>query len=178
VLLEAAREVFSEQGFEGATVRTIAARAGVNASMVNHWFGSKQGLVAATIDDLFDVTDVVNGVLAGDPVTLAQQLVRTFVTKWDAHGAQFAAMVRSVSSQEIATTMLRDFLTTRAFRQVARNISPDQAEFRASLCATQIIGMGMMRYVLQLEPLVTASVDKVVTAIAPTVERYLTGDLD
>lgn len=178
MLLEAAREVFSEQGFEGATVRTIAARAGVNASLVNHWFGGKQGLFAATIDDLFDVTNVVNGVPTGDPVTLAQQLVRAFVTKWDAHGARFAAMVRSISSQKIAATMLSDFLTTRVFRRVARDIAPDQAEFRASLCATQIIGLGIMRYVLRLEPLVTASVDKVVTAIAPTVERYLIGDLD
>ena len=40
-LLDAAREVFVEHGYEGATMRAIAAGANVDAAMVNHWFGSK-----------------------------------------------------------------------------------------------------------------------------------------
>ena len=46
-LLEAAGQVFAEQGFEAATGKEIAERAGVNAAGVNYHFGSLEGLYAA-----------------------------------------------------------------------------------------------------------------------------------
>lgn len=176
-LLEAARRVFGEQGFHRTTVRAIAARAGLNASMVNYWFGGKQGLFAAAVAVPFDVVRVVDGLLADDPATLDQRLLRTFLTVWDQHREQFAAMVHSVSSQQAAADMLREFLTTTVFRRVVQHIAADRAELRAALCASQIIGLAMMRYVLRLEPLASADVEGVVRAIAPTVRHYLTGDV-
>src|SRR3979411_792922 len=48
-LVTAARELFGESGYDGATVRAIATRAGVDAAMVNHWFGSKEGLFVKAV---------------------------------------------------------------------------------------------------------------------------------
>ena len=49
-LLKAAREVFSQHNFQGATVREICRRAGANVAAVNYHFGSKDGLLAEALN--------------------------------------------------------------------------------------------------------------------------------
>ncbi|WP_231104969.1 TetR/AcrR family transcriptional regulator [Haloechinothrix halophila] len=179
-LIDAAREVFAESGYDGATVRGIAQRAGVDAAMVNHWFGSKEGLFAEAVLRLpFSPKDLVAQLLNGDQDTLGERIVRTFVTTWDeAGGGTFAAIVRSVTSHEQAIHLLRDFFIRYIFSEVLRSTGSDQQLFRATLAASQMIGLGMVRYVVQFDPLASADIDTVVTAIAPTLQRYLTGEID
>jgi AcrR family transcriptional regulator len=177
-LIDAAAAVFAEQGYDGATVRAIAGRAGVDPAMVNHWFGGKQGLFAAAMELPIDPAQVVDTVLGGDMDTVAERIVRTFVTVWDATGgARFAALVRSVSSHDLAARLLREFVTSVLFGPVAEALRVDRPDLRASLCGSQIVGLGMMRYVVQLEPLASADVETVVATIAPNLQRYLSGDL-
>jgi AcrR family transcriptional regulator len=177
-LVEAARTVFAEQGFQGATVRAIAARAGVDAAMVNHWFGGKQGLFAATVELPFDPRDLVEAVTTGgDPDELAQRLIRTFLTLWDTHEGGFATLMLSVASQELAAKMMVEFFSGVVFTRVAEVVGVDRVELRASLCATQVIGLGVTRYVLKLDPIASASVDSLVEIVSPTLRRYLTADL-
>ncbi|WP_454115883.1 TetR/AcrR family transcriptional regulator [Microbacterium aurum] len=52
-----------------------------------------------------------------------------------------------------------------------------QAQHRAALVASQVIGLIVTRYVIELEPLASTSVDQVVADLGPTIQRYLTGDL-
>ncbi|MPY98371.1 MAG: TetR family transcriptional regulator [Actinophytocola sp.] len=179
-LIDAARAVFAESGYDGATVRGIAQRADVDAAMVNHWFGSKEGLFAEAVLRLpFSPKDLVAQLLDGDLDTLGERIVRTFVTTWDAAGGgTFAAIVRSVTSHEQATHLLRDFFIRYIFSEVLASTGSDQQLFRATLAASQMIGLGMVRYVAQFEPLASADIDVVVTAIAPTLQRYLTGTID
>src|SRR6202000_3185956 len=84
-LLAAAREVFGEQGYQGATVRAIAARAGVDAAMVNHWFGGKQGLFSAILELPFDPSILIDRVTAGSVDTIAERGQRTFLPLGDTH---------------------------------------------------------------------------------------------
>ncbi|HWC83057.1 MAG TPA: TetR family transcriptional regulator [Pseudonocardiaceae bacterium] len=181
-LLAAAREVFAEQGYAGATVRAIAGRAGVDAAMVNHWFGGKQGLFSAVMEmpKALDLAELVSGIVYNgdrEPARLAERIVRTFVTLWDANEGQFAALIRSVSSQDITARVFRDFLTKEVLHRVADQVGADQSDLRASLCASQMVGVGMARYVVKLGPLADASVDTIVRAVAPTLTRYLTEDI-
>jgi len=176
-LLTAARAVFAEQGYQGATVRAIAARAGVDAAMVNHWFGGKQGLFAAIVELPFDPAELVERVLVGDRNALAERLIRMFVPVWDARDGAFAAVLLSVASQEIAARIMGEILTTTVFARVAEVIGADQPNVRAGLCASQVLGLGLIRYVLKLEPLASADVDTLVEMVAPNLQRYLTGDL-
>ncbi|OLF04873.1 TetR family transcriptional regulator [Actinophytocola xinjiangensis] len=178
-LLAAAREIFVEQGYDGATVRAIAARAQVDAAMVNHWFGGKEGLFAEAVLKLpFNPQDVVERVLVGDVDQLGERIVRTFVTIWDnSAGGMFTALVRSIAGHEQASNALRDFLIKHIMARIIAKVAPDRHEFRATLVASQLVGMGMVRYVARFEPLASADADTMVAAVAPTLQRYITGTI-
>jgi hypothetical protein len=80
-------------------------------------------------------------------------------------------------SNERAAAMLRGFITTAIIGRLTRAIDAPQPELRAVLIGAQLVGMAMMRYVVRVEAMVAADVDDLVAALAPTVQRYLDGDL-
>nr|WP_040920053.1 TetR family transcriptional regulator [Saccharomonospora glauca] len=178
-LLAAAREIFAESGYHHATVRTIAARAGVDAAMVNHWFGSKEGLFAqAVLHVPFDAREVVEKVTADGVDRLGENIVRLFVTTWDgASGQGFVALIRNLTTHEEALDVLKGLLLKKVFPAVTAATGSDHPELRAALCATQVLGLGMARYVAEIEPLASADVETIVALVAPTLQHYLTGDL-
>ena len=178
-LLDAARAEFAERGYDGATVRVIAERAGVDPAMVNHWFGGKETLFTAALDMPVDPTALIADLLPGDPDGLGERIVHRFLTIWDhtGGGRRLAALVRSVASHDIAARMMREFVGMFV-RRVVTSVAPDQVELRTALCASQLVGLGMVRYVLKLEPLASADHPTVIAAVAPTMQRYLTGPLD
>ncbi|MCR3748580.1 transcriptional regulator, TetR family [Lentzea californiensis] len=179
-LVAAAREVFIEKGYDGATVRAIAAKAGVDAAMVNHWFGGKEGLFAQSVLQLpFDPAEILKRVLDGPAEEAGERIVRTFVTVWDATGGgTFSALIRSVTSQPEVAGALKSFLINAIFKNVIAELGAEQHELRATLCATQMVGLGIVRYVVQFEPLASTDLETVVRTVAPNLQRYLTGDLD
>ena len=177
-LLDAARVEFTERGYDGATVRAIAQRAGVDAAMVNHWFGSKDGLFVAALEIPVNPDEIIARLLDGPPEQLAERMLRTFLSVWDTNGGgPLAALMRSVASHEEAARMMREFVGRVIFGRVVSTVAPDQPELRAALCGSQIAGLGMLRYVIRLEPLASADHATVVSAIAPNLQRYLTGAL-
>jgi AcrR family transcriptional regulator len=179
-LVAAAREVFVEKGYDGATVRAIAAKAGVDAAMVNHWFGGKEGLFAQSVLQLpFDPSEILKRLLDGPVEQAGERIIRTFVTVWDATGGgTFAALIRSVTSQQEVANALKSFFVNAIFKNLLTEIGAEQRELRATLCATQMVGLGIVRYVVRFEPLASTDLETVVKAIAPNMQRYLTGDLD
>jgi AcrR family transcriptional regulator len=179
-LLAAAREVFVEKGYDGATVRAIAAKAGVDAAMVNHWFGGKEGLFAQAVLQLpFDPAEILKRLLDGPVEEAGERIIRNFVTIWDATGGgTFAALIRSVTSQQEVANALKSFFINAIFKSLLSEIGSEQRELRATLCATQMVGLGIVRYVVRFEPLASTDLETVVKAVAPNMQRYLTGDLD
>ncbi|MDT8914324.1 TetR family transcriptional regulator [Amycolatopsis sp. PS_44_ISF1] len=177
-LLEASRAVFAEHGYERATVRSIAARAGVDAAMVNHWFGGKAGLFAQAVLQLpFSPLELAEALRDGPDEQFGERIARTFLTRWDGAGGHvFQALVRSVASHEEAAAMLREFFGG-FFAELIRGLGSDQAELRTTLCASQVVGLGMIRYIARFEPLASAEVETLVTAVAPNLQRYLTGPI-
>jgi len=179
-LIEAAREVFAESGYAGATVRGIAKRAGVDPAMVNHGFGGKEGLFGEAVLQLpFNPKTVADELMSGDVDELGHRIVTRFLTVWDsAGGGVFTALVRSVAAHEQAIDVMRDLFVHYLFGRVAKLAGTGAVEMRATLCASQIIGLGMVRYVTGFEPLASADIPTVAAAIGPTIQRYLTGPLD
>lgn len=177
-IVEAARGAFAEHGYEGATIRGIAGRAGVDPALVYHFHGSKEELFAAAMRLPFQPSEMIPSLLEGDPDGLGERILRLFLAVSDQPGGSpFVALMRSASTNERAARMLREFLTREVIGRVARALGAPDAELRATLVGSHLAGLAMARYILRMEPLASADRDTVVAAVAPTLQRYLTGDL-
>jgi AcrR family transcriptional regulator len=181
-VLAAAQRAFGEQGYGATSVRAVAREAGVDPSLVLHFFGSKDGLFEAALQLPFDPSDLVPLLLAGGPADqLGERVVRTFVGVWDAVPGQgpMLAMLRSAVSHEDSADRLRALLLGVVLHPLVRGAGAGDADAgrRASLVASQVLGLAVARYVLHLEPLASAPADELVPLVAPTLQRYLTGDL-
>ena len=148
---------------------------------MHHYFGSKDKLFLAAVDAPADPDDLLPEVLAADRAVLGAAVVRMALHVWDGPARPAGlALLRSAVSNEWTAKLLREFLVSRVLRKVVSTLGfdPDVRAARASLVASQLIGLVMTRYVLRLEPLASASHDSIVAAIGPNVQRYLTGDIE
>ena len=178
-ILVAARESFGTTGYAGTTIRGIARAAGVDPALVHHFFGNKDGLFAAALELPFDPTTVVADLLADGTDGLGERVVRTFLGIWDATPGQgpMLALLRSAVSDEAAAGNLRDFLTRAVLTPLSSAAEADDAELRAAMAASQMVGLAVTRYVVKLEPVASAPADVLAPALGPTLDRYLTGTL-
>jgi AcrR family transcriptional regulator len=174
-IVAAARTHFSEAGYDGATIRGIAAAAAVDPALVLHYFGSKEGVFKAAVNFPVDPSEFLPRLLASGLDGLGERLVRFFLETWDSpSGSPLLGLIRSVVSSEVAASLLRDFVTREVLGPLARALELDHPQLRASLAGSQLIGLAMLRYVVKLEPLASASHDEVARWLGPTVQRYLT----
>jgi AcrR family transcriptional regulator len=186
-ILAAARTRFGAYGYDGATIRGIAADAGVDAALVHHFFGTKERLFVAAMRLPLVPGELVAAALAPggrEPgQSLGEHLVQTVLQAWDVAEirATFLGLLRSAVTSEQAAGMLREFATEAILARIAGAAAPGPpgatGQFRAALVASQVLGLALTRYVLELEPLVQAGTGELAAAIGPTVERYLTGDI-
>jgi AcrR family transcriptional regulator len=180
-VLTAAREAFADRGFDGATIRGIAAAAGVDPALVHHYFGSKDKLFLAAVAAPVDPEQLLPEVLAGGRDQLGANAVRMLLRIWDGPARPAGlALIRSAVSSEWTAKLLREFLVARVIRRVVGSLDlpPEERDARGSLVASQMIGLVMARYVLQIEPLASATHDSLVDALGPTLQRYLTGEVE
>jgi AcrR family transcriptional regulator len=178
-ILDAARREFGERGFRDATMRAIAARAGVNSALVHHFFGSKQDVFKASIQEVLKPEQSLSGVVEPGVDGLGERLVRMFFGVWDSEATQgpMLAVIRSAVTHQEAADVLRDFVSTRLLGRVVTAIRLPDPDVRAKLAGSQLIGMAFMRYVLKMEPLASANVDTLAAWLGPTLQRYLVDDL-
>lgn len=176
-MLDAARVEFAERGFSGATLRSIAARAGADPAMVNYWFGSKQELFAAALELPIDLPRLRADIADGPRHQIGARLVSAYLGVWDKHPTQMAAMVRDSISSDRGATVLREFLAHALLGPLVDALGVDQSELRSGLAATQMIGLSVARFALRLDAVVDADPALLVMTIGPTVQRYLADEL-
>lgn len=176
-IVDAAREHFVRDGYERATVRGIAADAGVDVAMVYYHFGNKEGLFTASVlDTPQHPLHQLAHLLDEGPDEIGARLVRDVVERWDA-GASFDPLLtvfRSAEVQPLARKLLHDSLAGPVAHRVATEFGVDNAELRVELVTVHLVGLAFARYQLKIEPMASASIDDLVAWIGPTVQRYLT----
>jgi AcrR family transcriptional regulator len=178
-ILVAARRLFAERGYQDATVRAIAAEAGVDAALVVHFFGSKSELLGEAVEWPFDPDAEMPKLLAEGRAHVGTQLARLFVRTWDDEGARnpILTLLRAATTEPRAAATLRAFMSLRLFTPLMERLGSDRPELRADLVMSQLVGLGLARYVLRLEPLASTGSRELVALTAPTLQRYLTGKL-
>jgi AcrR family transcriptional regulator len=176
----AAQRLFAERGFEGASMRAIAAEAGVDAALITHFFGSKANLLGAAIDWPFDTDAEIPRILEAGKERAGERLVALFVRIWDSEGSRHPVitLMRAAVTEPSAADVMAEFLHTRLYGPLLAELGSDQPEARATLVAAQLGGIGLARYILKFEPLASAPARDVVRWVAPSVQRYLTGPLE
>jgi Transcriptional regulator len=176
-ILRAAVDEFAQHGYEGASVRAIARRAAVDPSLVYHYFADKADLFAAIIDAPIRPDRVIEMVLAGPRDQVGENVVRFLLEQLSDPKVRkrAVAMIRTVFGQAAAGALIREFLIREVFLRLARGIDAPDAELRAGLAASQVIGFVTVRFLIELEPLVKADVDELVARVAPVIQWHLVG---
>lgn len=174
-ILGAARTHFGREGYDKATLREIAAGAGVDPALIPHYFGSKEGVFLAAVEFPVDPALFIPRLLEPGVEGLGERLVTFFLETWDSPaGSSLLALIRSVVSSDLAAELLREFVTREVLGRLAVAIQLDQPQLRASLVATQLVGLAMLRYVIKVEALKSASREELAGWIGPSIQRYLT----
>lgn len=176
-IIDAARERFMRDGYERATVRAIAADAGVDVAMVYYFFGNKEGLfTASTLTGPEHPLHQLATLLDEGTERVGERLARRFLEHWE-QGAVFEPFLtlwRSAAIHPEARKVLHDSLAGPIAELVATEFGVADAELRVELVASHLAGLAFARYQLKIEPLASTSIEDLVGRLGPTLQRYLT----
>ncbi len=181
-ILEAARAEFAAKGYAATSLRAVARRAGVDPALVHHYFTGKDELFTATLDAPANPAALIGGLLAEEGSsleTIAPRILGTFLQVWDEPDARdrLRGMLRNALEHEAALQSLREYVVGDVLGRVAALLPPDEAALRTGLVGSQLIGLAIARYVVGLPGVGDATAEELVTAVGPTLQRYLTGPL-
>jgi AcrR family transcriptional regulator len=178
-ILASARELFARNGIGNTSIRAVAAAAGVDSALVHHYFGTKEKLFAAAVSIPIDPMAVI-GPLREVPVEeLGYKIPSTLLALWDSEiGAAFMATLRSILAGSEAN-LFRSFIQDVIAVEVGTRIDdpPGSGIIRVEFVASQLVGVLIARYILELQPFASLPADQVARTLAPNLQRYLTGDL-
>ncbi len=174
-IARAARRQFGRLGYDRATLRGIAAEAGVDVALISHFFGSKQRLFVAVMGFPFSPRDVIPAIVGEGLEGAGERLARFVVSLLeDPDGrARATGLVRAAATEPEAARAVRELLARELIGAFVENLGVPDADLRANLIGSQVVGLVMARYVVAVEPLATLEPDAVVSAIGPTFQRYL-----
>lgn len=177
-IVAAAVDEFGERGYDAATMRGIAARAGVDSALVHHYFGTKADLFTETVGVPMRPDVDIPALLDAPVDALGERIVRYVLEAWERPEVRRpgVVLVRTTIGNRLTTPLLAGFLARELLERIASRLDAPDAALRASLVASQVAGLIVTRYVLKLPAMAEASVDDLVAWVAPNVQRYLVGD--
>lgn len=177
-ILAAAASLFASHSFDSVSTRAIAKQADVDAALIHHYFGSKEGLFQAVLEHSVEAQQAATQVLTLPMNQWGRELARSMERVWSSPAAPAlkAVVRRALASshsplQGYATRMLLDPLTRRL------DLPEAEARLRASLVGSQLVGMIVARHIVGVDPLASLTSAEVIDLLAPTLQRYLTGEL-
>ncbi|QEV19466.1 TetR/AcrR family transcriptional regulator [Streptomyces alboniger] len=177
-ILQAARDEFSERGYEKTSVRGIAKAAAVDPALVHHYFGTKEQVFEAAITVAFAPALEAPATVEEGPLDgVGERLTRFVLGVWEnpSTRAPLLAIVRSAVNNDTAAAVFRRLIAAQLLGRIARRLELPDAELRAELAAAQLVGIAMLRYVIKVEPLASADMEQIVARVAPVVQGHLTG---
>jgi AcrR family transcriptional regulator len=177
VILEVARRLFADTGYDKTSVRDVAAAAGVDPAMIRHYFGSKAELFRATMGWPFEPAEMAARIIAGDRGDIGDRLTRVFFEAWEEPGsrAPLLAILRGAATHDESANLVRQFIQGQIYAHVAAVLDVPDAELRIDLAMSQLLGVAYLRHILRVEPVASTPVGELIERIAPIVSQHLTG---
>lgn len=172
-IVEAAREIFAEQGYEGTTVRAIAERAVIDPAMIIRYFGGKDGLFAVASKVELGLQNINFGTAGSSGAAI----VRHFLDLWEGKGQAMGLVIllRAAATNDSAADRIREIFAEQVLPAAERLGDPSTAPVRAGMAISQLFGLALCRYILKLPPVAGMSRDEVVSHLAPVIEQHLSG---
>lgn len=169
-ILDAARELFAEAGFERATIRAVAARAGFDPALVMQHFGSKEALFAAAARWPSEHGSALSASTEQIPAAALADLLGRFEGE-DREAA--VALMRACLTHPAATAVMRDEVLCEHAAAVAGALKGEQAELRAGLVGACLMGLAMARYLLEMPAVAQASREDVERLMEPVLRALV-----
>lgn len=170
-ILDAARELFAEVGYERTTIRRVAARAGVDPALVMQYYGSKDGLFAASARWHVDHKRVEHVSREDLPSTALDDFFTGFEDPAQREGS--LALMRNCLTHERARVIMRDEVICDKQAALARTIGGDDAALRAGLLAATMIGLTLSRHLLEIPAVAAASREDIERVLEPVLKALV-----
>lgn len=176
-ILTVARRRFLAEGYDRVSLRSVAEEAGVDVALISYHFGSKKGLFGAALALSANPAVLLEAELAGPLNSLPERLVRRIVAVWEDResGNSLRALLEASIRDPDVARLFREVAEREMIGRIAERIGGVDATRRASIAMSQIAGMVIARYVLELQPLASMSVDELADRLAPTLRAALIG---
>lgn len=180
--MAAARTAFARDGYS-TSLRGIARDAGVDPALVHHYFPQRAQLFAQAIvvdaqGRSLDLDAVLERLGSIPAPGLGEGIVRTFLTTWQDVGPdRFTALVRAAMAEDLARASLHSFVSSQFLVPLITRHTDDRPDLRAQLIASQILGLGLARWVTEVSEIAAADIELLVALYGPTIQRYATGEL-
>lgn len=178
-ILGAAREAFANTGFAGTTIRAVARSAGVDPALVYHYFDSKEGLLDAATNPPARWLENVARTWTAPVGDLGEALLRMMLGAWadDEIGPVLRSVLQTAAHEQNTREKLRRVVEAQLMGVSQLGADDRDRKVRSGLVSSQIMGLAMMRYIWQIEPLASMGEDELIDAIAPNLQRYIDGDI-
>ncbi len=175
MLLQTARRMFAEAGYNHTSVRDIAAAAGVDPALIRHYFGGKAQLFRATMGWPFDPGQIAARISSGDRSDIGARLTKVFFGAWEQPDsrAPLLAILRGAATHEESATLVRQFIQTQLYPQIAAVLEDPKGELRVDLAMAQLLGIAYLRHILCVEPIASTPTDELVARVAPVISAHL-----
>lgn len=176
-ILAAARSRFSQHSFENVGTREIAADAGVDAALVIRYFGGKEKLFAEVIEGGFLLGEPLSSNLDDLGAGLVQQVLGEprARAKGNGHGDAppafdaLGVLLRATGNPPIAA-MVSERFHAEFVRPLAKRLRGRDADLRATLIASYVIGLATMHHGLDSPALSGPARKKAATAVAAAIQ--------
>jgi AcrR family transcriptional regulator len=174
-ILAAAREQFGRHGYDRTSIRAIASQAQIDPAMVMRYFASKEGLFAAAVDVDLRLPDLKGA----PPEELGMRLTQHFLERWEGSLSDdvLVILLRSAVTDPRVAERLQSVFVEQVAAALRPLAPPGDGDRRAALVASQLLGIALTRYLLRFPAIAERPRDDVLADVAPSVQRYLLGDL-
>jgi AcrR family transcriptional regulator len=177
-IIEAARRVFAERGYDGTSLRAVARAAAVDPALVHHYFEGKADLFVFAMALPFDPWQVKEHTASPEyPDNPGPATVEAFLTMWDraeGTGSSFGSCVAAMASSPKIADAMREFVNERVWSTVAPRDGESEAmtKRRIAMVSSQLMGLAFTRYILRVPPVSTATPKEIARWAGPTLRRY------